>query len=122
MTDYSGLRVLIVEDEGFVAMMIEDMLEELCCELAGSVGKLANACEMASKAEIDFAILDVNLDGQPVFPVAEILRDRDIPFMFSTGYGVSGIPREFSGFPVLGKPFSLDELQRTIALALPQRS
>lgn len=118
MTELSGLRVLVVEDEGFVALMIEDMLEELGCEVAASVAQLASAREIAATAEIDLAILDVNLDGQPVFPVAEILRERQIPLVFSTGYGISGLPPEFSGHPVLGKPFSIGDLQRTMTLAL----
>jgi CheY-like chemotaxis protein len=118
MTGLAGLRVLVVEDEGSVAMMIEDMLEELGYEIAASLARLADACRVAAKAEIDLAVLDVNLGGQQIFPVAKILHDRQIPFVFSTGYGASGIPHEYSGHPVLGKPFSKRDLQQTIASAL----
>ncbi|UUP19690.1 response regulator [Nitratireductor thuwali] len=118
MTGLSGLRVFVVEDEGFVALMIEDMLQEMGCEIAASVARLASAREIAATAEIDLAILDVNLDGQPVFPVAEILRERQIPLVFSTGYGINGLPREFTGHPVLGKPFSIVDLQKMMTLAL----
>jgi len=118
MTELSGIRVLVVEDEGVVALMIEDMLQDLGCEIAASAARLADACEIAASAEIDLAVLDVNVNGQPVFPVAEVLRERQIPFVFSTGYGASGLPQEFDGHPVLGKPFSERELRKTIALAL----
>ncbi|WP_434557352.1 response regulator [Pseudomonas sp. Z5-35] len=118
MTLFVGIRVLLVEDEGTVAMLIEEMLEELGCTVVASVPRLAVAREMAGAAQIDLAILDVNLAGERVFPVAEILRSRDIPFLFSTGYGASGVPGEFAGYPVLHKPFSESELQQKIALTL----
>lgn len=122
MTDFSGVRVLIVEDEGFVALMIEDMLQDLGCEIVASVPRLTEACGIAAIAQIDVAVLDINLAGQPSFAVAEILRDRAVPFVFSTGYGQSGLPEEFAGSPVLGKPFSLKDLQQTITNALEFRS
>lgn len=118
MTEFSGLRVLVVEDEGAVALMIEEMLQDLGCEIAASVGRLADACKMAATAEADLALLDVNLGGQLVFPAAEILRERQIPFVFSTGYGRSGLPPEFRDQPVIGKPFSRRELQQAIASTL----
>lgn len=118
MTELSGLRILVVEDEGFVAMMIEEMLQDLGCLVAASVARLPEACRIAATIEADLAILDVNLYGEAVFPVAEILRERKIPFVFSTGYGASGLPAEFAGRPVLGKPFLFEELQRKIALAV----
>jgi CheY-like chemotaxis protein len=87
MTELSGARVLLVEDEGLVALMIEDMLEELGLKVIASAAHVAKACELASAASFDLALLDVNLAGERVFPVARILRDRRIPFLFSTGYG-----------------------------------
>lgn len=118
MTEFRGIRVLVVEDEGVVAMMIEDMLQELGCEIVALVGRFADACRIAAVTQADLALLDVNLSGQRVFPVAEILREREIPFVFSTGYGSSGLPPEFSGYPVLGKPFSARDLRQAIATAL----
>ena len=118
MTPFAGIRVLVVEDEGAIAMMIEEMLEELGCEVRASVARLVTACEVARRAEIDLAILDVNLAGERVFPVAEILRDRGIAFLFCTGYGASGLPSEFADHPVLHKPFSQSDLQQKVALAL----
>ena len=118
MTPFAGVRVLLVEDEGTVALLIEEMLEELGCEVVASVARLVAAREIASAAEVDLAILDVNLAGERVFPVAEILRERGIPFLFSTGYGASGLPSEFARSPVLHKPFSESDLQEIIKLTL----
>ncbi|WP_434647615.1 response regulator [Pseudomonas sp. D1-2] len=122
MTIFAGIKVLLVEDEGAVAMLIEEMLEEQGCEVVASIPRLAMAREAAGTVEVDLAILDVNLAGERVFPVAEILRDRKIPFLFSTGYGASGLPAEFAQCPVLHKPFSENELQRKIALTLQERN
>ncbi|MHC1548752.1 response regulator [Phyllobacterium sp. K27] len=110
--------MLIVEDEGIVAMMIEDMLEALGCTIAFSAANVHQACEIATAADIDLAVLDVNVAGSPVFPVAEILRQREIPFLFSTGYGVSGLPAKFSAHYVLTKPFSEKELEQKISLTI----
>jgi CheY-like chemotaxis protein len=114
----NSIKVLVVEDEGLVALMIEDILQDLGCEIVASVAHLADACVIAAKAPIDLAVLDVNLGGERSFPVAEILRDRGVPFLFSTGYETDGIPAEFNGYPVLGKPFSAKDLQQTISRAL----
>jgi CheY-like chemotaxis protein len=117
MNELSGLKALVVEDEGGIALMIEDMLEELGCKIAASAAHLKKAREMAEAAAIDFAVLDVNIDGKLVFPVAHILRTRGIPFVFSTGYGAGGLPTEFSGTPVVGKPFTIDALRDAILAA-----
>lgn len=121
MTEVSGARVLLVEDEGLVALMIEDMLEELGLKVVASAAHVKKACELATTASLDLALLDVNLAGEFVFPVARILRERRIPFLFSTGYGGPPLEEEFSSAPAIGKPFSIDQLNeklRTI-LALP---
>jgi CheY-like chemotaxis protein len=115
---FQNTKVLIVEDEGFVALLIEDMLEDLGCEIIASVAKLKEGCEIAATAQIDLAVLDVNLGGERSFPIAQILRDRGVPFMFSTGYGTDGLPPEFLGCPILAKPFSANALAETVALAL----
>ncbi len=121
MTQFTGVKVLLVEDEGVVAMMIEDMLEALGCEVVSSIARVTPALEIAAKADIDLAVLDVNVAGEQVFPVAEVLRDRSIPFLFSTGYGASGLPSHFSDRQVLSKPFSDSELQEKIAATLQGR-
>src|SRR3990170_2051669 len=99
MTDPAGLKVLVVEDEGPVALLIEDMLLDLGCEIAASAAELDRACNLARTAMIDFAVLDLNLGGESAVPVGHILRERGIPFVFSTGYGTSGLAEEFSSHP-----------------------
>lgn len=117
-TRLSGLKALVVEDEASVAFLIEDMLQELGCEIVASVATLAKACRMAATGTFDFALLDVNLNGERAFPAAEILRSRNIPFVFSTGYGPVGLPAEFANRPVVTKPFSAEQLREQISIAL----
>lgn len=123
MVELSGARVLLVEDEGLVALMIEDMLEELGLKVVASAAHVPKACELAARASFDLALLDVNLAGERVFPVARILRDRKIPFLFSTGYGGPPLEEEFRHAPAIGKPFSIDQLKEQLQtiLALPQK-
>jgi len=113
-TDLGGLRVLVVEDEGSVALLIEGMLEDLGCEVAASVATLGKALTAARTETLDFAVLDVNLDGELVFPVAEILKGRQLPFIFSTGYGRVGVPESFKDCEVLNKPYTIEDLKRTL--------
>lgn len=110
MADFAGLRVLVVEDEGGVALLIESMLEELGCHVTASVATLAKALSAARAGSFDFALLDINLDGELVFPVAEVLESRKLPFVFSTGYGRMGVPEAFKECEVLNKPFTIEEL------------
>jgi CheY-like chemotaxis protein len=118
MVDFAGLRVLMVEDEGPVALLIEDMLLDLGCEIVASAADVEHACEVARVAEIDLALLDLNLQGLSALPVAHILRERGIPFIFSTGYGAGGVIKEFASSPILAKPFVFAELQQKMQLAL----
>jgi CheY-like chemotaxis protein len=114
MTDLAGLRVLVVEDEGSVALLIEGMLEDLGCEIAASVATLAKALHAVQTETLDFAVLDVNLAGDQVFPVAEILKGRRLPFVFSTGYGRVGVPETFKDCAVLNKPYTIEDLRATL--------
>lgn len=109
-----GFRVLVVEDEAAISLLLEDMLLELGCEVVGPVGRLGAALEAAAGTDFDVAVLDVNLAGQPIYPVAEALAARNLPFVFSTGYGAGGIDPAYRGRPVLQKPFSQHELQRVL--------
>lgn len=111
----ASLRVLVVEDEMTIALMMEDMLNDLGHEVVGLAMRLGPAAEQARTAQVDFAILDVNLDGRMSFSVAEILEARGVPFAFATGYGSAGIEPRFADHPVLKKPFDL----RTLKAALP---
>jgi CheY-like chemotaxis protein len=108
------LRILVVEDEGLVAMLIEDLLDDLGCEVAGSVGSVAKAMTwLETGGEADAALLDVNLGGEPVWPVAEALAARGTPFAFTTGYGHLDEPR-FQHAPLLGKPIKAERLEEVI--------
>jgi CheY-like chemotaxis protein len=109
------LRILIVEDEALVSMLIEDTVVDLGYEVAAVASRLQEACELAQSKELEFAILDVNLDGKPSYPVAEILSERGVPFVFATGYGARGLDRRFSGVPTLAKPFMGADLDKLIA-------
>ena len=109
------LRILVVEDEMLVAMNIEDMLLELGHEVAGLAGRLGPALALAREARFDAAMLDVNLAGERSFPVADLLAERGIPFLFATGYGRQGIEERFRDRPILQKPFRAAELAAALA-------
>ncbi|MDE2486533.1 MAG: response regulator [Alphaproteobacteria bacterium] len=109
-----GMRVLVVEDEMMVSMLIEDMLTELGCEVVGPASRLDEAMALARDAELDCAVLDVNLGGQPIFPLADLLRERGRPFAFATGYGDAGLRDVDKGSPVLQKPFREGDLARVL--------
>lgn len=112
--DLQGLRVLVVEDEMMVSMLIEDMLTDLGCTVVGPASRLDEAIELANRAEIDCAVLDVNLGGQPIFPLADLLREKGAPFAFATGYGDAGLRDVDRGSPVLQKPFREGDLARVL--------
>lgn len=109
-----GLRVLIVEDEMMVSMLIEDMLTDLGCIVVGPASRLDEAMELVGHAKIDCAVLDVNLGGQPIFPLADLLRAKGAPFAFATGYGDAGLRDVDRGAPVLQKPFREGDLARVL--------
>lgn len=116
-----GMRVLLVEDEALVAMLIEDMLEALGCAVVGLASTVEDALHKIPSLAFDVAILDVNLNGAESFSVAFALARADAPFLFSTGYGVRAIPDAFRGIPVLGKPFTTADLEQTLASVLAAR-
>ena len=112
-----GRRVLVVEDEVIVGMLVEDMLNELGCEVVALSTHLDQAVELARVLDIDFAVLDLNLNGRLSYPVADALRLRGVPFIFATGYGAKILVPPYAGTPTLQKPFHLDDLRRTLAEA-----
>src|SRR3954452_20820442 len=103
-------RILIVEDEMLVAMNIEDMLLELGHEVAGLASRLDPALALARESRFDAAMLDVTLAGERSFPVADLLIERGVPFLFATGYGRQGIEEKYRDYPLLQKPFRAAEL------------
>ena len=110
-------RVLVVEDEVLVGMLIEEMLQALGCELVALATHLDEALSLAHTARFDFAVLDINLNGKQSFPVADVIRTRGLPFVFATGYGSRILSEPYTDTPILQKPFSLDELRRTLERA-----
>jgi CheY-like chemotaxis protein len=116
--ELQGLRVLLVEDEGLVAMSVEDMLSDLGCVVAAQATSLPEAFERARAGGFEVALLDVSLNGKQVFPVAEFLSEQDIPFAFASGYGRAGLPEGFRNRPVVPKPFQIDELSAALTAAL----
>ncbi|HZL30814.1 MAG TPA: response regulator [Pseudolabrys sp.] len=117
MTNSTSLpaRILVVEDEYLIRMLLEDMLSDIGLEVAAAVGTIKEASEFAANGEFNAAILDVNLDGQEIFPVADILAKRGKPFVFVTGYGESSLPDAYRGRPALQKPFQAKQLQTTLS-------
>src|SRR5215475_439386 len=109
-----GRRVLVVEDEPMVAMLLVDMLEAMGCEVVAVASRLEDALEKAQRLSFDLAILDINLEGANTFHVAELLAERGVGFVFATGYGDAHLPAELTNAPVLQKPF----VERDIARAL----
>jgi CheY-like chemotaxis protein len=116
--ELKGRRVLVVEDEMMIAMLVEDMLSDLGCAVVGPAHGLEAALELARGDGIDAALLDVNLAGQPVFAVADALRAKGVPAIFSTGYGEAGLRDVDQGSPVLQKPFRAGDLARALTAAL----
>ena len=113
-----GGSVFLVEDEVMIRMMVADMLEELGYRVAAEAGEINEAIRLAQSTEFDLAILDVNVNGKVISPVAELIKARNRPFIFATGYGSSGLPEEYRDRPALQKPFQLETLARMIDTAL----
>jgi two-component sensor histidine kinase/DNA-binding response OmpR family regulator len=107
----AGNRVLLVEDEALVAMVMRDMLTELGFHVVGPFGRSADAAAAAREEDVDAAVLDINLDGEAAYPVADLLAARGIPFVFVTGYGAESIDGRFAHVPVLQKPIERQMLE-----------
>jgi CheY-like chemotaxis protein len=107
--------VFLVEDEVMIRMMVADMLEELGYQVSAEAGDISEAIRLAETTEFDIAILDVNVNGKVITPVAELIKARGRPFIFATGYGSSGLPELYRDRPTLQKPFQLETLGRVIA-------
>ena len=114
----AGCSVFLVEDEVMIRMMVADMLEELGYSIAAEAGDIQEATRLAGTTEFDVAILDVNVNGKVISPVAEVLASRNKPFIFATGYGAQGLPEDFRDRPTLQKPFQMETLAQVIASTL----
>jgi DNA-binding response OmpR family regulator len=107
-------RILVVEDEMMIAMMLEDMLADLGHHVVGVAPNLKTALVMADDLAFDMAILDINLAGDRSFPVAQRLQAKGVPFMFATGYGTLGLEDPFRDTRTLKKPFQMSELAEAV--------
>lgn len=117
-----GLRLLVVEDETIIAMLVEDMLTDLGCVVVGVAGTVADGLAVVSSGRValDGAVLDVNIGGEKVFPVADALAARGVPFVFATGYGTSGVLDQYANTRVIAKPFQSHTLENALAATFEQ--
>ena len=107
-------RILVVEDEMLIGMLLEDMLTDMGHEVAAIVPRLKDALAAVERESFDLAVLDVHLHGESAFPVADALIAKGVPFIFATWYGERGLPESYRGRPVLQKPFARDDLERLL--------
>ncbi|AMJ59749.1 response regulator [Bosea sp. PAMC 26642] len=115
----AGARVLVVEDEMMLLMMIESMLEDLGCESVTAAATVNQALALLDAQAFDVAMLDLNLNGDRSYPIADALAARDVPFLFSTGYGSQGVMDGYRERPVLMKPYQIGELVSTLRGLIP---
>ena len=113
--ELAGKRVLVVEDEMLVALLLEDMLADAGCIVIGPFARVADALAAARAEAVDLALLDVNIAGEKVFPVAHALEDRGVPFLFITGYGQSALPPNRPNWEAVAKPFVPQQLAEYLA-------
>ena len=112
-----GLRVLVVEDEALISIMLVDMLEQLGCAVIGPAATLDEAWPLVDARSFDVALIDVHLAGVPVFPLGERLLDDGIPIIIATGSGADRLPPRFQDSTLLPKPYSLYALEAALGLA-----
>ena len=112
-------NILVVEDELMIRVLLEDMLTDLGYRIVAAVARIEDAIKAATDVDIDVAILDVNLNGHSVSPVADILASRGLPFVFATGYGEHGLPERHRNRPTLQKPFQQDGLEQILSALRP---
>jgi DNA-binding NtrC family response regulator len=110
-------RILVVEDELMIRMLLDGMLADLGYEVVGEAGRIEEAMKLAREAEFDVALLDVNLNGEPITPIVEVLVERGRAFVFATGYGQRGVPEAYRDNVTLQKPFQAEALAKAIEAA-----
>ena len=115
-------RVLVVEDEALIAMLVADMLHDGGGEMVGPAGNLTDAVNLARTAQADVALLDLDLKGTLAYPAADVLRGRGVPLVFTSGYGSGALIQRFQDCPMLDKPFDQPSLEQAIDTALRSRA
>jgi CheY-like chemotaxis protein len=116
----AGKRVLIVEDEAMIAFLIEEYLTDFGCIPVGPCSSVVKALEAVQETAFDVALLDISLRGEEVYPVADALAERDIPFLFMSGYGKGANPPQHSDRKICPKPFSTEEFAASLATTLAE--
>ena len=114
--DVTGCRVLVVEDETLIVVLIEDILGAMECKIVGPTGKLETALRLARDEAFDIAILDITVRGGKIYLVAEQLMERGIPFVLASGYGDWALPPSLRDQPRLMKPFTPAALEEQVRL------
>lgn len=120
-SDLAGRRVLLIEDEALIIMLVEDALDDMGCVLAGVASRFDDAMTKARTLDFDVAILDVNLSDLRTFPIAEVIKARGIAFLFATGYDATSVPDGLNGVPILQKPFWATDLEQALRHALDEQ-
>jgi CheY-like chemotaxis protein len=110
--------VLIVEDEPLISMMLEDFLDTLGHRVAASCDSLSDAILRVEQGGFDIAIIDVNLKGELIWPVADRLQDRNIPYVLATGGHIEPPPSRHADAPVLSKPYTIDKIDPVLKEAV----
>ena len=112
-----GRNILVVEDEPLIAMMLEDFLETLGYQVHASCDNLGDALQQCELGGFDLAILDVNLKGELIWPVASTLKARGVPFVIASGGHVEPPPASFADAPLLEKPYTIDRISPVLEQA-----
>jgi CheY-like chemotaxis protein len=113
--NHRQLKILVVEDVMLIAFDIADELRGLGCSVIGPFSRLSDALQGISRSsQLDGAFLDVNLAGEPCFPLAELLDQKNVPFVFLTGHAGSEFPEHFKNRPRIQKPFHGADLERAV--------
>ena len=119
----AGIKVFVAEDEELVLMLVEDILADYGCQMMATATKLSEALEIVADSSlcVDVAILDVNLGANSSFPVAEVLAQREVPFVFATGSSAGDLPEAWRSRPTLQKPFVYDDVGRVLLALIPDK-
>lgn len=110
MEGFPSKKILVVEDEYFLASDLSSVIVEMGAKVVGPVGTLSEAMQLAGTEDVDLAVLDINLHGEMAYALVDDLLDRDIPVILATGYGIEGLPERFAGCHLVQKPYPVEQM------------
>ena len=119
LTGLAGKRILVVEDSPVVAPFTADVLEELGCKVVGPAPNMASARELIETEAFDAALMDVHIRGERVFGLCELLEERNVPFVFTSGYADWQVPDDWKDRPRLQKPYTIDQVRQALGALFP---